>query len=76
MMDEFLSSPKNTLDNAIAVVTPKLTGEIREIFVPAIADALSLRGVDEGRIAYFTDQRVPLADAFEVNLYYFPRRGK
>ena len=76
MLDEFLTSPKNTRDNMIAVETPKLTDEIGEILIPAIADALSSKGVEEGRIEFISNQRIPLADAFEVNLYYLPQRGK
>ena len=76
MLDEFINSPKNTRDNVIAVETPKLTDEVGEIFIPAITDALSSKGVEEGRIAFITNQRIPLADAFEVNLYYLPQRGK
>ena len=76
MLDEFLGSLKNTQDSIIAIETPKLTDEISDVFIPVITGALESRGVEDNRIAYITDQRIPLADAFEVNLSYVPRTGK
>ena len=76
MLDVFLSSPKNTPDSIVAVETPQLPPEISEIFVPVIVGALASKGVSESRIAYITNQTVPLADAFEVSLSYISRRPK
>jgi len=76
MLDVFLGSPKNTRDSVIAVETPQLSRELSEKFVSTIIGAFTSRGITENRIAYITNQNVPLADAFEVNLFYISRRPK
>jgi len=76
MLDEFLGSPKNTLDSIIAVETPQLTLEQSEAIVAAITGALSARGIQQSRIAYVTRPAVTEDDAFEVNMFYIIRRPK
>jgi len=76
MLDVFLSSPKNTENSIIAVETPILPLDITEVFVPVIVDALTSRGIEESRIAHITDPTIPLADAFEVNLFYLSQSTK
>jgi len=77
MLDEFLGSPKNTPDSAIAVETPRLPFWASEKFIALIAGALGSRGVEESRVAYITDPEAPLADdGFEVKMTYIARRTK
>jgi len=77
MIDEFLSSPKNTINSIIAVKTPQLSFDVSQKFVTIIVDSFAERDVPETRIAYITDPSVPLADgSFEVNLSFISRRPK
>jgi len=77
MLDEFLSSPKNTSQSIVAVETPQLPPEVFDVFVPVIVDAFTERGVVSNRIAYITDPTVPLADGpFMVNMSYITQRPK
>ena len=76
MLDEFLTSPKNTPNSLIAVETPQLSYEYSSKLVSVVVDAFSERGVSEQRIAYITDPTVPLAETFEVNLSFITRRPK
>ena len=77
MLDDFLTSPKNTPQSIVAVETPQLPFEVFEVFMPVIDKAFADRGVVSNRIAYIADMSVPLADGpFEVNMSYITQRPK
>lgn len=77
MLDDFLTSPRNTFDSTIAVEIPRLSIDVSQRFVNVIADAFAERNIERNRIAYITDPSVPLSDgSFRVNFSYIDRGNK
>ena len=70
MLGTFLASPKNTPDSMIAIETPNLSEEDKNLFISVMTSALGELGIDSGRITHIVDPNIPLSEHIEVNLYY------
>jgi len=76
MLGDFIKSPKNTSDSAIAVEMPQLSAENAEKLVSAVVNAFTALGVQEQRLAYILHPLEIPQGAFEVHLSFVTQKVK
>jgi len=76
MLREFVNSPKNTSNSAIAVEIPQLSGEDAEKFVLAATDAFAALSIPEQRLEYISYPSEIAEGAFEVRMSFIAQKSK
>ena len=76
MLESFLNSSSNTLNNMIIVETPRLSDKDSEILMDAVKNAFAPLGISTLRLSHTPRSYLNGGSVFEVNLYYTPGVGK